>query len=381
MARKVENLSAWQEKVSDMKLVKPFDFVKENQRNLMKKPAQAAALAAPEALPATNVTDGSFMANWNTVDGVSGYMPEVYRTFKTEEEAQFLALYEDFPGLQASDATWSDYIDSYTYRWDWALDGGKLGDQSVIFPKDAELVALYTPYMDFSHGNGSLWLGLDMNGAVGDTIAVMIAYYDYNQQSTQAVAAYMLELKEEGLSFYGFQDLDLGLSDSYVLTIITFSDFANSSDITLNEVMVLQDIEAGSEFTITHDYRTTNGTSANFYMVERDTETPGVSDNFSYGVYSYTALGGYIQDLSECSNLVSVTGTSAVEGVQVSNDKIFVHDNLHVVLEQPAQVDVYNMAGVLVMSVEGVEGENEIALPASGAYIVKAGNTVAKVMK
>ena len=81
------------------------------------------------------------------------------------------------------------------------------------------------------------------------------------------------------------------------------------------------------------------------------------------------------------SNVIVVGEESAVEGLTAGNDKIFVHGNLHVVLEKPATVDIYNMAGVRVMSVEGVEGDNEIALPASGAYIVKAGNTVAKVMK
>ena len=40
-----------------------FDFVKENRKHLMKKDAQIAALTAPEALPATNVSDVGFVAN------------------------------------------------------------------------------------------------------------------------------------------------------------------------------------------------------------------------------------------------------------------------------------------------------------------------------
>lgn len=38
-----------------------FDFVKENRKHLMKKDAQIAALTAPEALPATNVSDVGFV--------------------------------------------------------------------------------------------------------------------------------------------------------------------------------------------------------------------------------------------------------------------------------------------------------------------------------
>ena len=54
-----------------------FDFVKENRKHLMKKDAQIAALTAPEALPATNVSDVGFVANWNTVSG------RVYRLFRS----------------------------------------------------------------------------------------------------------------------------------------------------------------------------------------------------------------------------------------------------------------------------------------------------------
>lgn len=55
-----------------------FDFVKENRKHLMKKDAQIAALAAPEALPATNVSDVGFVANWNTVSGANYYSVQIY---------------------------------------------------------------------------------------------------------------------------------------------------------------------------------------------------------------------------------------------------------------------------------------------------------------
>ena len=162
-----------------------------------------------------------------------------------------------------------------------------------------------------------------------------------------------------------------------------FTTGQNTGDVKIKSFVVLQPVTAGSDFTVLHDYRSIPGTSASFILPERDVETAGVTDDFFYGVYAMTVdlQQQEITDVSQISNLIDVTGSSAVEGVQVSHDKIFVHDNLHVVLEKPATVNVYNMAGVLVMSVDGVEGENEIALPASGVYIVKAGNTVAKVMK
>lgn len=384
---KVENTSTWKNKVSVEKPITRFDFVKENQKPIMRKPAQTSALPVPVALPASEVTDAYFKANWEPVSGVDGYMPEVYRHFKTSVDVGYCALYEDFPGTQASDQTVSGYIDRYTYRRDWALNGGKLGDQSVIFPKDAEAAALYTPFVDLSHGDGTgaLYLGLNMSGTVGDSIAVVFGCYNYDTQKTETLGGAQLTVVQEGLYYYGFEGVPLDKSDSFIFSIVTFSDFGNKSDITLKKVVVVLPVKAGSDFKVLHDYHTvsSNATSAYFYTAEKDPETEGVSDTFSYGVYSFivTADGSYIEDQSDMSNEIIVGESSAVEGIQASNDKIFVHDNLHVVLEKPATITVYNMAGVLVMSVEGVEGENEIALPAAGAYIVKAGNTVAKVMK
>lgn len=65
------------EQVSALK----FDFVKENRKHLMKKDAQIAALTAPEALPATNVSNVGFVANWNTVSSANYYEVDVMRIF------------------------------------------------------------------------------------------------------------------------------------------------------------------------------------------------------------------------------------------------------------------------------------------------------------
>jgi len=132
-----------------------------------------------------------------------------------------------------------------------------------------------------------------------------------------------------------------------------------------------------------YDYRQTAETSASFFTIEKDTETEGVSDEFVYGVYALNVdmNKGEILDMSDMSDMIIVGATGSVDGVKASCEKIFVHDKLHVVLDKPETVSVYNMAGVLVASYEGVEGNNEFSLPASGVYIVKAGNTIAKVMK
>lgn len=359
-----------------------FDFVKENQKRIAKAPAQAAALSAPQALPATDVTDYYFTANWNTAEGANYYEADVYRTFKTVNAVDYCPLYEDFYFAQASTSEVSKYLYDECYRWGWALFGGKIGDQSIILPKTSSQgqSQLITPYLDLTGGGatGTISFGIVAQGAVGDSIGVGFFYVDENDQEKVYSVGKIPFTSAEINAYYDISNFPFYEEEGFFLYTM-----GNTSDVTLNLFILSQPIAAGSEFSGFYDYRTTQSTSATFFTMEKDVETEGVTDEFWYGIFALKVneTSNQIEDASSISNFITVGETSGVEGVQVSNDKIFVHDNLHVVLERPAQVDVYNMAGVLVMSVEGVEGENEIALPASGAYIVKAGNTVAKVMK
>ena len=359
-----------------------FDFVKENQKRMMRKPAQVATLAAPVALPATEASEIGFIANWNEVEGANYYEVDVYRTYTTVDPSLYYALYEDFYFIEGSDQKVSSWLNGYLYRSDWRLIGGKFGDQSIIFPKASsaeELSELDTPSLDLSGSTGPVYFGISLEGNVGDKIYVGYFYVDEAGEE-QVAGLGPLTLEETTLSgVYGVQDLPVSEQSGFFL----YTQAGNTGDLKLSLFMVMQEFEAGTQFTGFHDYYMTPGTSAPIFTMEKDVKTEGVTDKFMYGVFALDAdmSTGEINASSEMSNVIVVGEESAVEGLTAGNNKIFVHDNLHVVLEKPATVDVYNMAGVRVMSVEGVEGDNEIALPASGAYVVKAGNTVAKVMK
>ena len=159
-----------------------FDFVKENRKRLMKKDAQIAALTAPEALPATNVSNVGFVANWNTVSSANYYEVDVVRIFSTTEDAEYLSLYEDFQLMQEYPSEVSGYLDGFTYRWDWYLIGGKLADRSIVFPQTSskEQTQLQTPEMNFSseNANDTLYFGIIAEGAVGDKIGIGYYYTD-----------------------------------------------------------------------------------------------------------------------------------------------------------------------------------------------------------
>lgn len=361
-----------------------FDFVKENRKHLMKKDAQIAALTAPEALPATNVSNVGFVANWNTVSSANYYEVDVMRIFSTTEDAEYLSLYEDFLLMQEYPSEVTGYLDGLTYRWDWYLYGGKLADRSIVFPQISSKgqTQLQTPMMDFS-GEGeteTVYFSFVAEGAVGDKIG--IGYYYTDDEGEDLAFAFQPVTFEEGTmtkTLYA----ELPAVDALGFLIYTDPTMQNTGDVKLKTFLVSREFAAGTEFMEVYDYRQTAETSASFFTIEKDTETEGVSDEFVYGVYALNVdmNKGEILDMSDMSDMILVGATGSVEGVKASREKIFVHDKLHVVLDKPETVSVYNMAGVLVASYEGVEGDNEFSLPASGVYIVKAGNTIAKVMK
>lgn len=387
--KRVDNSNV--KKIGLNRSAREFGFSKMNQGNIAKKPAQTAILETPVALSATNVSDYYFVANWELVSGADGYIVEAYRNYETTVDTTYCALYEDFYYVTESDEylTTEGYLYN-CYRYDWYLVNAKQGDKSIIFPKttDAGTSLLETPFLDLAiegEESGSLKLSIVAEGAVDDLLGIGCYYYE-SENAQKPVESYLGELKFDATTLRVLINLeDIPYREGVVFYFVTMNEFENSSDITIREIMLDQPVKAGTKFDKYYGFKSILGeyTSCPVFTMERNTGIEGVSDNFYYGVYavSVNMATGEITDQSEMSNEIIVGESSAVEGIQASNDKIFVHDNLHVVLEKPATIAVYNMAGVLVMSVEGVEGENEIALPAAGAYIVKAGNTVAKVMK
>lgn len=365
-----------------------FNFVKENQKQLMRKPAQTAALNAPEALPATDASQIGFIANWNTVEGANYYEADVCRSYKTSVDTIYTSLVEDFYFTEPSTESYVDYLWDNAYRWNWVLLGGELGDQCIILPNDVEAGAeLDTPDLDLALDGtaetGTIILTLVMDAAVGDRVGLGYFYYDEAAEKEKVLDLGAIEFDTESMAkMYFLEDMPLSTSAGFFL--YTHPSAENAGDVKIQTVMVSQPVNAGTEFVAFYNYYQTPETSTGVLTLERESGSAEVTDDFMYGVYALSVdAEGYITDDSDMSNMIVVEleEGSAVEGVKANNDKIFVHDNLHVVLETPATVYVYNMAGVLVESVQGVEGDNEIVLPAAGAYVVKAGNTVTKVMK
>ena len=279
-----------QKNVTALRPAAKFDFVKENQKRMMRKPAQVAAMTAPEALPATDVSDIGFVANWNEAEGANYYEVDVYRTYQTSLDTIYNVLYEDFYLTEPSTtgSYYNNYLWENAYRWNWGLINGQLGDQCVLLPNDVEAGSeLDTPELDLSMGGtdetGTISLTLWVEGTVGDMFGVGYFYYDTESEDYIANSLGIIELEEASMArIYTFEEMPLSQAAGFAF--YTMASMGNASDVKIKIVMVSQPVAAGSEFTTFYNFYQTQETSSLVFTMEKGTETEGITDQFMYGV-------------------------------------------------------------------------------------------------
>ncbi len=94
------------------------------------KPHRAAS-GAVQVLPATNVTENGFTANWKAVAGADGYSVMVFTKTTVPADGLYTVLYEDFNLISAGSVVepyWVDeyFIDLSDPEWDlvWSHNWG-----------------------------------------------------------------------------------------------------------------------------------------------------------------------------------------------------------------------------------------------------------------
>ncbi len=357
----------------------PFNFLKASE-SWMKSPAQVTALNTPVATPATNVQKNQFTANWNAVDGADGYAVYVGRTFETTYAgATMYQLYEPFTNTKAgSTATGNTPLflmnEGHTFR-DWTLYNGATKDKSVELNVGGEL---YTPVMDFSGGSNAISIGVAFRGLPGDALSISY-YYEDSDGNTYTEFLKTITLDDSGLYNSSFGYSATTITDTNAGFLFKSAE-TNQGKIEIGYVNCLRSIASYQSLDEAFAVGETTGTSLLFHTQEYDDGSAGVTEKFYYMVIAYKKVYFDVES-SNVSNTIIVGDNSAVEGVRINDSKIFVSDDLHVVLDTPEQVLIYNVSGTLIASYQGEAGENLFTLPAPGVYVVKAGKTITKVLK
>jgi hypothetical protein len=318
-----------------------------------------ATLAKPTVNTASNIGKTALTLNWNAVTGATSYEVNVYTKDGSGEST---LLSEDFskftagqPNSSANGTDVSTTLDTYTLVPGWT--GSKVfqaGGTAKMGTADA-LGYLVTPSLDLSVGE--VTLSFKAMAWAGDATELKI-YVD------DALAYTATGLNNTD---YTLKSYSTTLTGGTTASKIKFEGKqASKGRFFLDDVVVTK---SGSKTPITGSPFTTTETSLQ------------VSGLIAATTYYYTVTaknGSYVSPASDeasASTLGTATPNVSVQGIFVRNGKVIV--------TAPAageSIEIFNAVGQHLVSTLSTAGENEIAVPAKGILLVKAGSQVTKVM-
>lgn len=310
----IQGSSATTYKVTDLDPSKTYYFVvratngtaTSDNSNEVKVVKVVTELDAPVALDATNVTEDGFTANWNAVEGATGYELSLAKVETLKEDKTAEVAHEDFAGItegtiqQPSYPSLQEYLDKYTNEAGWYAYGhlyanGYLG----LSPFSSTPASLTSPAKDLSASNGKF------------TVKVKMAATQYGQMIEGEVVTINLyngqevvETKEVTLA-KDFQEYTIEFTKGAAESYVEFSYPSTTNRVWIDEVTISQAKKAGDKLvSLMGSMDVDNETSI-------DVEVP-LSDEITYvytvRAYVETVVGGEVANLySNASNEVEVS--------------------------------------------------------------------------
>lgn len=355
------------------------------------------AVGTPEALPATDVTDESFTANWNAAPFAYGYEVNVTKHHIAQADGEVLVLTDEnfdlMPGgTEEGPQTLVqlNYMDKYMQQPGWMVDLGLTGftsDDSDILGITNMMADwgipgfLLSPTFDLSNGGGKVKVEFKAKSFLDDAVLIL-SLVNY----------------EEGVPFPGYVGISVGTEwqeFSYELEggvngceiyIMVYDATEGGDVIYLDDLKVSQTLNK-DEY-IAFPYRKAKTDEPN--VLQAVIETPGKTAGsfFSYNVNGYfpvTIDPVYGDEImySEASEEVYVDAPDAVKAIDADKvAKAYVAgDELRI--ENPAgePVYIYTVGGALIKA--DATGNTVVTslLTQKGVYIVRVGNQAVKVVR
>lgn len=329
--------------------------------------------------------DGSYTASWDAVADAQGYLVDITASTVMTEAGLADVLNETF------DCFTTGTPESYEYAYDRHLamlnEPGWTGANLLYYnggigltPYSVGNSYLETPALDLSGNDGKVTVII--NGAVrkgysyvaGGTIALSLE--DAEGNLTDPVN---LDFDVADFSTYTVE-LTGGTASSKVKIVDANDD--TSYRYFFDEITVAQEKPAGYVNTVTYGSADVEATSYS--------GTVEVKENTTYHIavtaYAPTVEGGSVVYIySEPSDKVLIGENSGVENVMTPDAegvavKSLGNGMVEVTADAATAVQVYDIAGRKLAEVNVAAGVTTLGVNATGVVIVKAGNTVAKIV-
>lgn len=344
----------------------------------VKMPRRASSVATPQVLPATEITEDGFTANWKTVAGADGYAVFVTSREEVTAPGTYTVLYENFNLVSQGSVIeplfldeMTSYLDEYglTTTPDWTvsqciLAGGKIGG------------VIWTPYIDVRADEGRYRVTMTIQGYAGQEIAVV------SQGSKEDTRRFLLA--DNGNNTVSL-DFDNGTQDTF-LRIVDNGFPDDSEGLYIDKIAYLDDIEVTQRLKAGDDvYRLvavgeTEATSLAFPALPyRNGETRLYYDLYATSVYypDPDDEWNYEMDYSDFSpkQEVLLAGHTGIADASADTDEFSAgYGSLR--FSGEGAYDVHDLAG---RKVAAGRGAAELHL-SPGLYIARSQKSVTKII-
>ena len=243
----------------------------------------SAVLERPVVLPATNITNNAFTANWQPVDGAEAYCVFVYIKDVAPGDGEYTIIDEDFNGIDFGSliepAGGDEYVVNlsdmgYAFTYGWEI---------YAYPNFVpSMVAglLYSPYLDLENNGGNYRVHITTYANRDDQIRV-----ESHGNGEKQVVIYTVEIDDyqsTGISTKTLE-FDNGTRDLFFSTINVTAPVGQADYI--DRVQVTQDLQAGDVV----------------YTTVASDEAVMAQDDWGYDVTSkrFTLNSGYLNGKTE----------------------------------------------------------------------------------
>lgn len=335
----------------------------------------------PVALPATDVTEGGYTANWQCGAKADYFRLDQKLHLKMQADAPgYTMLEEDFSKVVSDyDETWPEEveltttyqpIDQYTHVGGWQASSYSIANGMIggIDKRDGYLAGcIATPFIDLSHNDGQCSVTLRAYGYEGDFLVI--------QGSNPATYAGIY------FSTTGFveQTVNLPLCSSKERLYIYSNNYY---PFLLDYIKITQDLKQGDEVTLIN--RSVSIDARDTRSLHVDVAEWPASAALQYTLTAFRNYHGESGNVwaSPASNAITVkdapTGLNRPYASSSDDALRVVSGGLSLTCAEPTAVRIYTATGTLVCDHTYQAGTSTLSLPA-GTYVVHLNGRAVKV--
>lgn len=335
-------------------------------------------VTTPIALPATNISDNGFTANWEKAISASQYILAVTQEHvATRDNETFIIFDDDFSSLDNTSIENPGFVAQLGYCDRYFKRGGWYGDLVIGMNGMIAITNVYaeidmngnlkSPKMNLGVGDGKVNISGYTASMFGDAVLSIAIVKD-----NQVVDEETINVSTSGGTF----DIELsgGSYDSQIY--ISISDNLSSKDyILLDNIKITCTMNKGDVIKL--PYTT--------YYVPYTETSHNVEMTFTGEDKAYYNVQGYFSDemKSDVSNDITVSRATGIEELSDAAEKASVtltEGGVAISNPKAAKIYIYSINGSMVTKDLTGTTHTTVALPA-GSYIVRVGNDIFKIMR